>query len=161
MRRGVRGSTTLEHGITVGRSPLPEALSDPKLTGMSRQRLDHLTHQLAIPHAAAIEGRRHRQRGGDRTAGTRRGVFKQKLTDPERILATVLYLRTLCTREVLAEAFDVSRGTISNAIAEVVPLLKEADITIEPAGTRFRTATDMLASTESASEPTTPTEPPC
>ncbi|MEU7832864.1 ISAzo13 family transposase [Nonomuraea sp. NPDC049129] len=151
----------LEHGITVGRSPLPEALSDPKLTGMSRQQLHQLTERLALPHAAAVERRRHRQRGGDRTPGTRRGVFKQKLTDPERILATVLYLRTLCTREVLAEAFDLSRGTISNAIAEVVPLLKEADITIEPASTRFRTAIDMIASVESGSEPTTPTEPPC
>ena len=114
-------SVDIEHGTTVGRPPLPEALSDPALTGMSRQDLQRLTERLALPHAAAIERRRHRQRGGDRTPGTRRGVFKQRLTDTERILATVLYQRKLCTREVLAEAFSVSRGTISNAITEVTP----------------------------------------
>jgi len=154
--------TYLDHGTTIGRSPLPEALSDPKLTGMSRQHLHQLVERLALPHAAAIERRRHRQRGGDRTPGTRGGVFKQKLTDPERILATVLYLRKLCTREVLADAFEVSRGTISNAIAEVLPLLDQAGITTEPAGTRFRTAASMIASaTDDTFDATTSTEPPC
>ncbi|XVQ15126.1 ISAzo13 family transposase [Spirillospora sp. CA-255316] len=151
----------LEHGTTVGRPPLPEALSDPALTGMSRQELHRLTERLALPHAAAVERRRHRQRGGDRTPGTRRGVFKQKLTDPERILATVLYLRALCTREVLADAFSVSRGTISNAIAEVVPLLQDATISIDPADTRFQTAADMIASTTSGRQSKGSTEPPC
>jgi hypothetical protein len=152
----------LEHGTTVGRPPLPEALSDPALTGMSRHDLQRLTKRLALPHSAAIERRRHLQRGGDRTPGTRRGVFKQRLTDTERILATVLYQRKLCTREVLAEAFSVSRGTISNAITEVTPILAHADITTEPAGTRFRTAADMIASvTTEAPHTAESTEPPC
>ncbi|TDE17823.1 hypothetical protein E1289_35895 [Actinomadura sp. 6K520] len=151
----------LQDGTTVGRPPLPEALSDPALTGMSHHDLQQLIERLALPHAAVIEKRRHHQRGGDRTPGTRRGVFKQKLPDTERILATVLHQRRLCTREVLAEAFSVSRGTISNAIAEVAPLLDNAAITIEPADTRFRTATDMIASTTSGSETTGADQPPC
>jgi hypothetical protein len=34
-----------------------------------------------VPYAAAIEQRRHRQRGGNRRPGTRGGVFRQKITD--------------------------------------------------------------------------------
>jgi hypothetical protein len=47
----------------------------------------------AIPHDAAIERRHYRQRGADRLPGTRGGVFRQKINDADRILATILYHR--------------------------------------------------------------------
>jgi hypothetical protein len=77
--------------------------------------------------------------GGDRIPGTRGGVFRQKITDAERILATVLYQRRLCTRQVLADLFQVSPRTIGNPLTEVVPLLEQDGYTAEPAGMRFST----------------------
>ncbi|TDC77017.1 transposase family protein [Actinomadura sp. 7K507] len=138
------------------RKPLPDELSHPALTGMTRQDLDTLIDRLTIPHAATIERRRHRQRGGDRLPGTRRGVFPQKITDTNRVLATILYQRRFCTRQVLADLFNVSRGTISNAIAEVAPLLEQHGPIIEPAGRKFATATDILNSVTPSTDPQNP-----
>jgi len=143
------------------REPLPDELSHPALTGMTRQDLNALIERLTIPQAAAVERRRHRQRGGDRLPGTRRGVFPQRITDTNRILATVLYQRRFCTRQVLADLFNVSRGTISNAIAEVAPLLERHGAIIEPAGRKFATATDILNSVTPGADLQNRTEPPC
>jgi len=45
-------------------------------------------------------------------------VFQHKITDPERILATLLYQRRVCTRQALAELFDVSPRTIGTACSK-------------------------------------------
>jgi len=111
------------NGTTVTRPHLPEALSDPSLTGMSRPKLHQLIERLSVPQAAQIERRRHQRRGGARLPGARGGVFRQKITDAEQILATILYQRGVCTRHVLAELFEVSPRTIGNALLEVRPLL--------------------------------------
>lgn len=55
------------------------------------------------------ERHRHRRRGGEALPGARGGVFTQKITPDERILATVLYQRGLCSQDTLAELFTVSR----------------------------------------------------
>ncbi len=130
------------------RQQLSHALSDPKLTGMPRADLNALIDRLSIQQAALIEKRRHRQRGGPRQPGTRGGVFRQKITDAERMLAAVLYERKLATRHVLAAAFDVSLGTLNNALADALPVIREADITIMPATTRFHSAQQLLATTD-------------
>lgn len=83
-------------------------------------------------HAAQTERLRHQRRGRDRLLGTRGGVFRQKITQAERILATVLRQRGLCTRDVLAHLFDVSPRTIGNAFTEVVPLLEQHGWTPAP-----------------------------
>jgi transposase len=136
----------LGHGSTASRPDLPRTLSDPALTGMSRQQLQEMVMSLALPHAAAIERRRHRRRGDDRLPGTRGGVFRQKITDAERILATVLYQRRLCTRQVLADLFEVSPRTIGNALTEVAPLLENHGYVAEAAKKKFATAASLLAS---------------
>ena len=136
----------LDHGRTASRPDLPRTLSDPALTGMSRQQLQEMVMSLALPHAAAIEQRRHRRRGDDRLPGTRGGVFRQKITDTERILATVLYQRRLCTRQVLADLFEVSPRTIGNALTEVAPLLENHGYVTETAKKKFATAASLLAS---------------
>ena len=103
--------------------PARYPLTDPRLTGMTREALHALLEQLIVPYAAAIEQqRRHRQRGGDRRLGTRAGVFRQKITDSDRILATVLYRRRVCGLNSLAETLGVCRSTLFNAINDVLPI---------------------------------------
>lgn len=130
--------------------PARQAMTDPALTGMSREALHTLLEELIVPYAAAIEQRRHRQRGGDRRLGTRAGVFRQKMTDGDRILATILYQRRICAPETLADLFDVSRGTLWNAIRDVQPILAAHHVAITPAEHRHTTAVDLLASINQA-----------
>lgn len=101
--------------------------------------------RLSIRQAALVERRRHQRRGGNRLPGTRRGIFQQKITDPERVLATVLYLRQVCTQGALADLFDVSRGTICNAIDDVLPLLEEDGFQLPPSPVRLRSKAEVLA----------------
>lgn len=134
----------LEHGPTVSQPRLPEVLSDPTLTGMSRHELQHLTERLALGHAAQVERRRHQRRGRDRLPGTRGGIFRQKITDAERLLAAVLTQRGVCPRRVLAELLGVSPSTIGNVLADVRPLLEQHGYTAAPAERRFTTAAALL-----------------
>lgn len=116
---------------------------------MDRTELASLIDQLSLQQAALIERRRHQHRGGPRQPGTRGGVFRQKITDAERLLAAVLYERKLGTRQVLADAFGVSLGTLNNALKDAQPVLREAGITLPPAPTRFATGAELLASIDS------------
>jgi hypothetical protein len=131
-------------------TPTRHALTDPVLTGMSRQALHALLEELIVPYAAAIEQRRHRQRGGDRRPGTRAGVFRQKITDADRIPATILHQRRICTLDTLAELFSISRSTLWNAINDALPILDAHHLTVIPAGHRYTSAADLLASIEPA-----------
>jgi Rhodopirellula transposase DDE domain len=149
----------VHHGTTVRRPQLPEVLSDPSLTGMSRPKLHQLIERLSVQQAAQIERRRHQRRGGARLPGARGGVFRQKITDAERILATVLYQHGACTRRVLAELFEVSPRTIGNALLEVRPLLQQNGHVATPAKTRFSTAAALLASVTPAHRQRNTTEP--
>lgn len=133
-----------EGGATTSRMELSQALSHPALTGMPRSDFQALIDRIAVPYQATLEERRHRQRGGDRRAGTRGGLFRQKITDADRILATVLSRRGLCDQQALADVFGVSRGTIRNAIEDVRPLLDQDQYVVTPAERRFATAADVL-----------------
>ncbi len=124
---------------------LSERLSSPTLTGLSRRQLHALVERLAPRQAASVERHRHTRRGGERMPGARGGVFLQKITDADRVLATVLHQRRLCNREVLAELFGVSPRTIGTALLQVRPLLEHDGITITTATTRYRSAADLLA----------------
>jgi transposase len=142
-------------GAAIARRPsLPEALSVPTLTGMPRPELDAMIERLSIQQAAQVERRRYRRRGAERLPGARGGVFLQKITDPERILATVLYQRRVCTRQALAELFGVSTRTIGTALNEVRPLLEQDGYVPTPAsGPRFATAAALLASLPTTETP--------
>ena len=72
-------------------------------------------------------------------------MFRQKITDDERVLAAIRYQRQLCTLDVLADLFELSRGCIGNAVRKIEPLLDQDGYTPTPATTRFRTAPDLLA----------------
>jgi transposase len=147
----------LDHNTHPTRTGIIEALSDPALTGMSRDQLRELTQQLAPRQAGQTERLTHQRRGGSRQPGTRRGVFPQKISNEERVLLTVLHQRKLCTLDVLADALgDVTRGAIGNVVRETRPLLEQHGHLPTPAATRYRTAAELLTAT-SPSQPDTPT----
>jgi transposase len=124
----------------------PEAVSlrSPELTGMPHQELDALVSQLTPALADRREHERLRQRGGERLHAPGAGA-KDKLTVADRVLATVLYLRKLGTRDMLAQLFGVNGSTLTRAIHQVQPLLTEHGYTIPPSTARFRTPADVIA----------------
>jgi transposase len=151
----------LDQGIRPARTGIIQTLSDPALTGMSRDELRKLTERLATRQAAQAERLTHQRRGGPRQPGTRRGVFPQKISNGERVLLTVLYLRKLCTLDVLADALgDVSRSAIGGVVRETRPLLEQDDYFPPPAPARYCTAAELLAATAlpSTSRTDTPTD---
>jgi transposase len=135
----------LETGTRPERAQIIDQLSDPALTGISRSDLHDLTERLASRQTAQAERTTYQRRGGPRQAGTRGGVFPQKISNRERVLLAVLYQRQLCTMDVLADLLDVSRSSIGNAIREIRPLLEQAGHTSTPAPTRSRSAAELLA----------------
>ena len=100
----------------------------------------------------ATKRHRHRRRGGERLPDARGGVFTQKITDAERVLAKALYQRKLCTQDILAELFQVSRRTVGDVVREVGPILTQHGFTPIPATTRFANAADLLDSIPAATE---------
>lgn len=109
--------------IRAARTPQPSEpewdhalLSDPALTGMSRQQLDHLTKALAPD------------------SDTRRGR-PPRLSFPEQILATVLHLRVALAAEPLALPFGSSRTAMHSTLLKNRSLLKAHGIVIPPSTT--------------------------
>src|SRR5436190_14135918 len=136
-------------------------LSHPALTGMSRQQLDGLIAELAEPQQAQREQARRQRRGTKRRRAAGAGP-RPKLTNADPILATVLYLRRLCTQAVLGELFTVDRSRVTEAIREIRPLLEEHGHAITPATARFPAPADLIAflAAEDA-ESATQTKPAC
>ncbi|WP_406224211.1 ISAzo13 family transposase [Streptomyces canus] len=119
-----------------------QALRDPELTGMTTAQLDGLISALIPALAQQREQIRHERRGGARRR--RRGAgAKDKLSDADRILATVLCLRKIGTHDLLARLFGVTGSTLTRAVQEARPLLAKHDHAIHPSTARFRTPTDV------------------
>ena len=133
-----------------------EALSHPALTGMSRQQLRRLIAELAGPQEAQREQARRSRRGAERRRAAGAGP-RPRLTDAGRVLATVLYLRKLCTQAVLAELFAVDRSRITEAVQATRPLMEERGHAITPATARFPAPADLAAflAIENDDEPVT------
>ncbi|MEU9837536.1 ISAzo13 family transposase [Streptosporangium sp. NPDC048047] len=132
--------------VPAQRPRISETLSHPALTAMSREELHQMIERLTPLHAARLERLRYQRRGGERLPGARGGIFQQKITDAEQILAAILYQRKICTRQVLSELFDVSPRTIGNALIQTRPLLEHEGYDPAPAPARHRTAAALLAS---------------
>ena len=100
--------------------PAPEwdhaLLSDPALTGMSRQQLSDLTDTLALD--------------GDVKRGR-----PPRLAFPDQVLAAVLHLRAALAAEPLAVLFDSSRTAMHRTLLKIRTLLKAHSIVIPPAAT--------------------------
>ncbi|WP_417823523.1 helix-turn-helix domain-containing protein [Streptomyces desertarenae] len=91
---------------------------------------------------AARERERFRHPGGERLRAPGAGA-KDKLTTADRILATVLCLRKVGTRDLLAQLFGVNGSTLTRAVHQVQPLLAERGYAIPPSTARFRTSADV------------------
>jgi Rhodopirellula transposase DDE domain/Helix-turn-helix of DDE superfamily endonuclease len=126
------------------RSRIPQLLSRPDLTGIPPADLAAMTARVRKVLEARGERHRHRRRDGEPLLGARGGVFTQKITPDERILATILYLRKLCSQDTLAELFTVSRRTIGNVIREVGPTLAQDGYTPTPTDKRFPDAQSII-----------------
>ena len=108
-------------GVPMARAPQEPAprwdqamLSDPALTGMSRQQLADFTRTL-IPDGDARRGR------------------PPRLAFPEQILATVLHLRVALAAEPLAVLFSSSRTAMHRTLLKNRRLLEAHGIVIPPA----------------------------
>ncbi|MET7695391.1 ISAzo13 family transposase [Streptomyces sp. NPDC005483] len=125
-------------------SPGTGCLRNPELTGMPEPELDELVDQLTAKLDELREQGRLQQRGGERIRARGAGA-KDRLTTADRILATVLYLRKLGTRDLLAQLFGVNGSTLTRAVHQVRPLLAERGYTVPPSTARFRTPADITA----------------
>ncbi|MCF3105951.1 ISAzo13 family transposase [Streptomyces roseoverticillatus] len=133
--------------------PKAAALRSPELTGMPEAELDRLIDELSSALDELRERERLRYRGADRRRARGAGA-KDKLTTADRVLATVLYLRKLGTRDLLAQLFGVNGSTLTRAVHQVQPLLTERGRTIPPSTARFRTPTDAAAFLAAINDPT-------
>src|SRR3954453_6906915 len=100
------------------------ALSDERLTGMSRDELAVLAKQLAPAQEAQAAQRCFEQRGGRRRRAPGAGS-KGLLSAVDRVLVTVVYLRQICSQNVLSDLLGINANSIGQAIAETRQLLAE------------------------------------
>jgi hypothetical protein len=124
--------------------PDGSALRDPELTGMTVPEMGTVLNDLIPAPAEQRERLRHERRGGERRRARGAGA-RDKLSDADRILATVPCLRKIGTRNLLARLFGVTGSTLTRAIQEVRPLPAKSGPTIPPSTARFRTPADVAA----------------
>jgi hypothetical protein len=83
-------------------------LADPRLTGMTAEELDALCQLLAPAQVAQAEQRKFQQRGGRRLKAP--GAHgKPLLTDADRTLITVIYLRQVCPQKAWSTCLAPTR----------------------------------------------------
>ncbi|MGW0855095.1 transposase family protein [Streptomyces sp. NPDC002690] len=120
-------------------------MSQPAFCGLSRQHLGDLIAELAPRWVARCESGRHKRREGDRRREAGAGP-KYELVFTERLLVTLVHLRTGLTHEALGVLYEVGSSTIGRAIQEVRPLLADRGFAVpERPGIRLRTLEDVFA----------------
>lgn len=96
------------------------SLRDPEPTGMTAAQLDTLIHELIPVLAQQREQPCHERQDGE--CQRRQGAgAKDKLSDADRVLATVLCLRRIGTHDLLARLCGVTASTRTRAVQEVRP----------------------------------------
>jgi transposase len=116
----------------------------PALTGMPPADWAQLADALVIPYQAHREAALHIARGGPARRKPA-GGYPPALTLPEMILITILRARFRLPLRVLADLFGVVIGTIAKAERQIRPLLDQRHHVIEPAGTSFKTLSELAA----------------
>jgi hypothetical protein len=142
------------------------ALTHPALCGASRAHFGGVIEELADLWLARREWELRERRGAERQreAGAERqreaGAERQReagagpkhdLVFTDRLLVTLVHLRTGLPHAALAELYGIARSTISRAIGEIRPLLAMRGFAIpDHSGVRLRTLADVFAYAEAA-----------
>ncbi|MEK2479713.1 transposase family protein [Streptomyces noursei] len=120
-------------------------MSHPAFCGVSRQHLGDLLEELQPKWHTCCEGARHTRRGGARQRQPGAGP-KYQLTFRDRLVITLVHLRTGLTQEALAVAYRVGSSTISRTISEIRPILADRGFAVpHRPGLRLRTLEDVFA----------------
>lgn len=86
-------------------------LADQRLTGMSRDELAALAQALAPAQQAQAAQRCFGQRGRQRRRAPGAGS-KGLLSAADRVLVTVVYLRQICSQNVLSDLLGINANSI-------------------------------------------------
>ena len=124
------------------------AMSHSAFCGLPEEYLGELAAELALRWEARCESGRHDRRGGGRRreAGAGPGY---ELVFVDRLLATLVHLRTGLTHAALGVIYEVGSSTIGRAISEIRPLLAERGFAVpDRPGVRLRTLGDVFAYAE-------------
>src|SRR6185437_5169561 len=89
-------------GRATARRQALDMLTDTRLTGMRPSDLCQLAAELVPAQAAQAEQRRYQDRGGRRRKA-KGDHGRPLLTDPDRVLITIIYLRHVCSQKVLSD----------------------------------------------------------
>ena len=114
---------------------------------------------MAPAQAAEAAQRCYEQRGGQRRRAPGAGS-PGLLSDADRVLVTVVYLRQICSQNVLSDLLGVNANSIGRAIAETRQLLTEHHRPIDPTTLRFPTAAalaDFVSSSDDEQRSVCPT----
>lgn len=124
------------------------ALSHPAFCGVSRQHFGELPDELEPVWEARCEGGRHDRRGHGRRRRAGAGP-KYELAFRDRLVITLVHLRTGLPQDALAVVYDVGSSTVGRAIGEVRPLLAARGFAVpDRPGLRLCTLEDVFAYAE-------------
>lgn len=128
----------------------PCGLAHPAFCGVSRAHLGDMIEELADLWLARRESRLRERRGAERQREAGAGP-KHDLVFTDRLLVTLVHLRTGLPHAALAEPYGIARSTISRAIGEIRPLPAMPGFAVPAhSGVRLRTLTDVFAYAEAA-----------
>lgn len=120
-------------------------MSHSAFCGLSPAHLGGLIEELAAPWQARRESALHDRRGGDRRRQAGAGR-KHELVFTDRVLVTLVHLRSQLPHAALAELYGVGRSTVTEAIGEIRPLLASRGFAVPGRpGLRLRTLADVFA----------------
>ncbi|MGW3661471.1 transposase family protein [Streptomyces sp. NPDC005151] len=107
-----------------------------------------MIEELADPWLAQCESELHERRGAQRQREAGAGP-KHDLVFTDRLLVTLVHLRTGLPHAALAELYGTARSTISRAIGEIRPLLAARGFAVpDRPDIRLRTLADVFAYAE-------------
>ncbi|MFE5140355.1 transposase family protein [Streptomyces fagopyri] len=120
-------------------------MSHRAFCGISVQHLGELIAELATRWDARCESARHERRHGARKRKAGAGP-KYELVFTDRVLVTLVHLRTGLTHEALGAIYEVGSSTIGRAISEIRSLLAARGFAVpDRPGLRLRTLQDVFA----------------
>jgi hypothetical protein len=124
------------------------ALTHPAFCGVGRQHLGELLDELEPRWESRCESERHDRRGAARRREAGAGP-KYELPFRDRLVITLVSLRTGLPQDALAVVYGVGSSTIGRAIREVRPLLAARGCAVpDRPEVRLRTLEDVFAYAE-------------